>query len=161
MKRRLRINYDEGINGNYMGEALRVAESLERNGHRDVTVNDLGNGAEVEYTEEEADMKIVNCTPHAVTIVDAEGKVLRAIESNGKPIRLKSETVRDGEVDGIPLSRTVFGEPENLPEPEKGTFYIVSQIVKNACPERKDLVVPAEVLRDEKGIILGCQSLGI
>jgi len=103
---------------------------------------------------------LINKTPHSVVICDAEGHTLRVIEPDGHPIRLKAETVRAGEVDGVPMSRTVFGEPENLPEPEKGTFFIVSQLVKKVCPGRRDLLVPAEVLRDEKGVILGCQSLG-
>ena len=105
--------------------------------------------------------KIINCTPHPVTICDAEGNTLRVIESNGNPIRLAAKTVPAGEFDGIPLSRTEFGEPVNLPEPEEGTLFIVSQIVKNAIPGRSDLVVPAEVLRDDKGQIVGCQSLGL
>ena len=65
-----------------------------------------------------------------------------------------------GEVMGISVTRTVFGEPVGLPEPEVGTCYIVSQLVKNALPERDDLVVPAEVVRDADGNIIGCKSLG-
>ena len=106
-------------------------------------------------------MNIINCTPHPVTIVNAEGSILRIIESNGNPIRLAASTVPAGEFDGVPLSRTEFGEPVNLPEPEEGTLFIVSQIVKNALTERADLVVPADVLRDEKGQIIGCKSLGL
>lgn len=106
-------------------------------------------------------MNIINCTPHAVTVVDAEGKILRIIESNGSPIRLASSTVPAGEFDGVPLTRTEFGEPVNLPDPQEGAVYIVSQIVKNAIPGRSDLVVPAEVLRDDKGQIIGCRSLGL
>ena len=106
-------------------------------------------------------MAIVNCTPHPVMIVDADGNVVRTIEPNGTPIRLKSETVPAGEHDGIPLSKTVFGEPVGLPDPEEETLFIVSQIVKNAIPGRHDLVVPAEVVRDDKGQIIGCRSLGL
>lgn len=45
----IHINYDEGVNGDYMGEAFRIAWVLALNGHKNVTVNDLGNGAEVKY----------------------------------------------------------------------------------------------------------------
>lgn len=106
-------------------------------------------------------MNIINCTPHPVHVVNSEGSVLRTIEPNGAPIRLAAKTVPAGEFDGVPLSRTEFGEPVNLPEPAEGTIYIVSQIVKNAIPTRHDLVVPADVLRDDKGQIIGCQSLGL
>ena len=106
-------------------------------------------------------MKTINCTPHPVNICDENGTTLRIIEPNGTPIRLASRTVPAGEHDGIPLSRTEFGEPVGLPEPEEGTLFIVSQIVKNALPERRDLLVPAEVVRNGNGVIMGCRSLGI
>ena len=137
-------------------------------------------------------------TPHAIKIVDGEGKVVRTIESSGS-IRLTAKTVSQRETDGIPLSKTIFGEPVGLP-PENWiaqaqgnnefgqgktqqdavedcilrcgkdksdiavsceTFYIVSQLVKSALPNRSDLLVPAEMVRDEKGMIIGCKSLGI
>ena len=63
-------------------------------------------------------------------------------------------------IDGIRTSYTVFGEPEGLPDFKDGVFYVVSQLVKSALPNRKDLLVPAEVVRDEKGQIIGCKSLG-
>jgi hypothetical protein len=33
--------------------------------------------------------------------------------------------------------------------------------VKSALPERIDLLVPAEMVRDKEGNIIGCQSLGV
>jgi len=43
---------------------------------------------------------------------------------------------------------------------EPDVYYIVSQLVKSALPDRDDLLVPAEVVRDETGRIVGCRSLG-
>ena len=40
-------------------------------------------------------------------------------------------------------------------------YYIVSQLVKTANSDRKDLLVPAEVVRDNNGSIIGCRSFGI
>lgn len=105
--------------------------------------------------------KLLNFTPHPVTIVDDENNVIKTIQSSGL-IRLKASTVKTGiEIDNVVITTTHFGEPEGLPEYEEGVFYIVSQLVKSALTERKDLLVPAEVVRDEKGNILGCKSLGI
>ena len=104
--------------------------------------------------------EVKNLTPHAITIVDGEGKVVRVIESSGL-VRLTAKTVSQGETDGIPLSKTVFGDPVGLPEFNSNTLLIVSQLVKAAFPMRSDLLVPAEVVRDEKGVILGCKSLGL
>lgn len=104
---------------------------------------------------------IINMTPHPVHIVDGDGRVLREYPASGAQIRLRSETVKEGELpDGTPLSKTVFGEAIGLPEERAGTYYIVSQLVKSALPNRADLLVPAEVLRDQSGNIVGCQSLG-
>lgn len=103
--------------------------------------------------------RVVNCTPHPVTIVE-NGVVARTIPASGEVARLSVSTEPAGVVLGIPITRTVFGEPVGLPEPRQGTCYIVSQLVKNALLERGDLVVPAEVVRDAAGNIVGCRSLG-
>lgn len=106
-------------------------------------------------------MNFVNMTPHAINLVSDDGNVYRTIEPSGYLIRLKATTERIKEIDGIKISTTVFGEPEGLPDYAEDTYYIVSQLVKSALPSRTDLLVPAEMVRDEKGVIIGCKSLGI
>jgi hypothetical protein len=106
-------------------------------------------------------MEFRNLTPHEITIVDSNAKVVKAIPSEGIALRLKATTVPVETVSGVPLTRTVYGECADMPEEKEGTFLIVSQLILAAYPERKDLLVPAEMLRDEKGNIIGCQSLGL
>src|SRR5690606_41172859 len=106
-------------------------------------------------------MLVINKTPHDVNIVDQNGQIIRTYERSDSQIRLAVKTVQDVPLpDGTPTSRTEFGEPEGLPAYVEGVFYIVSQLVKNALPYRTDLLVPAEVIRDEKGNIVGCKCLG-
>jgi len=106
-------------------------------------------------------MIIKNFTPHPITVVDSKGNIVKTFQPEGL-VRLKASTVPAGfEVDGVPVTKTVFGEPEGLLEQQDGVFIVVSQLVKSALPQRTDLVVPAEVLRDTEGKILGCQSFGI
>lgn len=105
-------------------------------------------------------MEIKNLTPHAITICNNAGEVIRVFQSEGL-VRLKASTVNAGQIDGVPVSNTIFGEPEGLPEYTDGKFYIVSQIVKSALPKRLDLLVPAEIVRDLNGQIIGCKSLGL
>jgi len=100
--------------------------------------------------------KIINMTPHPINILGEKEKTLKPVGL----VRLTATTERVGDVNGIPLTKTIFGEPEGLPKERDGVFYIVSQMVKSALPERRDLLVPAEVVRDEKGRIIGCKSLG-
>ena len=110
-------------------------------------------------------MRVVNMTPHAVNLRSSDGAELATFQPSGNLIRLSTETVPAGtiEVDGvtIPLTSTVFGDPEGLPSEEEGTIYIVSALVKSALPNRKDLVVPNEAVRDDQGRIVGCLSLGV
>ena len=101
---------------------------------------------------------IKNLTPHDVVILGDEKRV---ISPSGAPARFEQKTMGIGKIENVPVSKTVYGEVENLPEEADGVFYIVSQLIKNALPERKDLLVPAEVVRDEKGNIVGCRSLGM
>jgi hypothetical protein len=108
---------------------------------------------------------IINMTPHPIFIVkvleDGSVKRINTFEQSGNTIRLKTSTIVVGELLGVNITQTVFGEPDGLPEYGEGYFYIVSQIVKSALPERIDLLVPAEMVRDKGGNIIGCQSLGI
>jgi len=95
-------------------------------------------------------------TPHAINIIDGP-----TLPPSGRTIRLKMETAPAGEVDGIPLTRTVYGKAEGLPEVEPGTYYVVSSMVKAVYPERRDFLVPAEMVRDKDGRVVGCRSLGL
>lgn len=115
---------------------------------------------------------IINMTPHAIVLGQVESTELGSVfqelyvfQPSDKTIRLKQSTefvkyIGD-ENSPITLTKTVFGEPEGLPEYKEGTYYLVSQLIKSALPDRKDLLVPAQVFRDQKGIILGCESFGI
>lgn len=46
----------------------------------------------------------------------------------------------------------------NLPAPIEGVFYIVSSMVREANPSRLDLLSPTDLIRDEKGVTIGCKS---
>ena len=107
-------------------------------------------------------MRVKNCTPHPIDIWNAEGKqILQTIQRSGIVVRLAETNEHIGVTDeGIPLSRTTYGEAIDLPDPEPDTLLIVSILVKSARRDRKDLVVPVELVRDEEGHIIGCRSLG-
>lgn len=104
---------------------------------------------------------LINKTPHPIHILDDNNNIVKSITSYGS-IRLSTETVDAGfTVDDVKITKTVFGKSNGLPEYNIGTFYIVSQLVKNAYPDREDLLVPSDVVRDDSGNIIGCRSLGI
>ena len=100
-------------------------------------------------------------TPHDINILDEEEKVVRTYPPSGGMIRLGVKTRKLTPLpDGTHRTATVYGEPVGLPEWKAGVVYIVSALVKQALPLREDLLVPAEVVRDSGGNIIGCKSLG-
>ena len=103
---------------------------------------------------------IINLTPHTIVIVSDDGNVIRTIDPSGTVARVSAKTIRSGEFDGIPLTRTEFGEVVDLPGPTEDIVYVVSSLVASRVPERDDVLIPNESVRDEKGRIVGCRSLG-
>lgn len=104
-------------------------------------------------------MTIINCTPHALTFMNADNEVIRILEPSGIIPRVSTTSKVVGNLLGIPEEITEFGEVENLPEPEEDTVYIVSTLVAQACPGRQDLRTPGQQVRDDKGRVIGCKSL--
>ncbi|NNG67530.1 hypothetical protein [Caldanaerobacter subterraneus] len=107
-------------------------------------------------------MKLVNLTPHEITLI-LEGGELH-IPPSGTVARCTTNrvTVEEVHIDGlkIPINKTEFGEVENLPEPEEGTYFIVSAIVAQAMSgKRSDLLIPDDAVRDEQGRIVGARAL--
>ena len=107
-------------------------------------------------------MKIVNLTPHALNFIGADGETVLAVPSSGVA-RAKQARVAIGcvETDGaaLPVCRTTYGEVEGLPEPEEGTVYVVSALTAQAVPERADVYITDNPVRDEAGRIIGCRGL--
>lgn len=104
------------------------------------------------------EMKIINLTPHKVTIIKEDGTLIQELKSQGIA-RLTQQTIRIGEINNIPLTHTIFGQVEGLPMVQDGIYYIVSRMILENCIDRKDLLVPNEVVRDINGNIIGCKSL--
>lgn len=105
-------------------------------------------------------MRLVNCTPHPITIADKDGNVIRTIEPSGHIARVAVEQQEVGVIDGIPVVESVFGQVEGLPDPEPGVVYIVSTPTMLAARQmgRTDVVSPdtgpASAVRDEQGRIV-------
>lgn len=112
---------------------------------------------------------LINLTPHAINFVDGEGRPIATIEPSGQLARVTSKTIVIGEINGIPVTTTEYEEIEGLPAPLRkddprrlhgGVGYIVSSLVASRCPERDDVFIPNESVRDSQGCIVGCRSLG-
>lgn len=115
-------------------------------------------------------INIVNLTPHPVSVFSAindeiitfpksDLPIPRLQESRGNSVVLRAFVrVGDGEIDAFKISNTIKGEVIDLPERVLGTFYIVSGLVLDAVPDRKDLISPDSLVRDDTGVIIGCRG---
>lgn len=99
-------------------------------------------------------LKIINKTPHPVTVAGY------TVEPDVEPARCTAQTVQVGDLAGIPLFQTSYGEVYGLPSPSPDTVYIVSAITAQAVRgKRRDCYIVAETIRDDAGRIVGCRGL--
>lgn len=105
--------------------------------------------------------KIINTTPHDVTVLSAEGETIVNYPPSRHLARVRVVGKPAGEVAGIPLMSKTPGEVVGLPDPAEGTYYIVSGLVQAVLPNRKDLLAPDELVRDTEGRVIGCRSFSI
>ena len=102
------------------------------------------------------EVRLINLTPHEVNILGEDDRPILTLHSEGV-LRLSEKRTKVGEVSGIPVFHKEYGEAE-LPPKEEGVFYIVSLPVAQAFPSRSDLLVPDQLVRDEKGRVIGARS---
>lgn len=105
-------------------------------------------------------MNINNCTPHALHLRRIDGTFLDLPKGITVP-RLTTTKSTVVEINGLQVTRQVFGDVAGLPDQEPGTILIVSRMVKDACPERTDLYCPGELIRDPDGAVIGADGLSI
>ncbi len=103
---------------------------------------------------------MVNLTPHTVKIIKSDGSIISIAPAQRMARCRQQEEVIDN-MDGVPVSRVQLGEVVDLPARQKGVIYIVSHIVLQACPERDDLVKPGELVRNDRGEVIGCKCLSV
>ena len=114
--------------------------------HYDVRTDDIEEDyLDLDFQERGEDFelvprKFINLTPHTITINNGT-----QYHPSGKVARVENKFSNFC----CGISKVFYGEIENLPEPEDGTYYIVSAMVlaannsKPKCRRRGDLVSPA------------------
>jgi hypothetical protein len=114
-------------------------------------------------------MKLVNLTPHPITLQTADG-TKTTIEVSGTVARIDSSPGTPAIVAGCPVpvySATVYGQPNGLPSPAvvaPDTLFVVSALFAGRVPGRKDVVYPGTgpndgAIRDAKGQIAAVTRL--
>jgi hypothetical protein len=101
--------------------------------------------------------KLINLTPHDIVIVGDDKT--RTIPKSGSVARLDVTSKCCGYFDGIALTSTAYGPVIGLPDYQPDTLLVVSAMVRSAAVNRPDLASPGELVRDEKGSVIGCKNL--
>lgn len=104
-------------------------------------------------------VELVNLTPHTINVQGVSGEV-REISPSGVVARVSESSEVVGEVEGIALYASVYGEVVDLPEPKEGLLFVVSALVKSAVPNRADVVSPGALVRNAEGQPVGCRACG-
>lgn len=104
-------------------------------------------------------MNIINLTPHSINFLDADNNPILTVEPSGVIARAKQTRTLCGTIAGIPVNQCAYSTAQGLPEPAKETIYVVSAITAQACPEREDVYIVDDSVRDETGCIIGVRAL--
>lgn len=106
-------------------------------------------------------IKLVNCTPHDVNLITKSGNITfprSGIIPRLTEVQNKINSINSNGIE-IDIMEKSFLKPEGLPEPKENTIFIVSALVAGAAKDRDDLVIPNDIIRDDKGNIVGCKNL--
>ena len=117
---------------------------------------------DINFYEDEHTQKIKGCyyiIPGALPYhtIPASGITARAAQTEDNLPAIDCNGVR------VPLLQMTYGDPVNLPEPEKGKAYVVSALTvaaaKAARRSTSDLYVVARTVRNEVGAVIGACAL--
>ncbi|MEU8157982.1 hypothetical protein AB0B94_30385 [Micromonospora sp. NPDC048986] len=121
---------------------------------------------------------LINLTPHPMHIYGPDcpdriepGSVepIAVIPVEPEECRTRLGTVDLGRAEGginygaanIPVYIVRHGNTTNLPERRPGVWYFVALVVALANPQRHDLLVAYEAVRNLDGAMIGCRSLAL
>lgn len=105
-------------------------------------------------------LEVRNLTPHVVLVV-VEGREVR-LEPVPDPPRVVEQVAAAGSVlcggVAVPVVEVRPAEVAGLPPETPGVWLVVARAVATAAPERADLLVPFDAVRDEHGAVIGCRG---
>ena len=102
-----------------------------------------------------------NLTPHEINIYIRRGvcEEVVSIPPSFPTPRVTEVSSPLGTIQGAALVQSTYGPVVDLPPRKGGVWLIVSAMVAGAASDRTDLVSPGDLVRDERGRIVGCRAL--
>jgi hypothetical protein len=105
---------------------------------------------------------LINLTPHPIRVFGPRDELVAELPCTATPARRDEDIRPSGELlvgrTSVPLLTLQYGPVLDLPEPRPNTCFVVSRIIADACPDRDDLIVPSDLVRDEHGNPIGCRA---
>jgi hypothetical protein len=140
-------------NGEYTNEYEDNIKNIYLDGDQHkVTLQYLNQLIEFLKAENSIPTAVLNYTPHDINI----GNVI--ISSSGNA-RVSEEINVVDSLNDVDIISKKLGVVTGLPDEKHKQFIIVSLMVAQALPEREDLLIPGELVRDNTGKIIGCKNL--
>ena len=108
-------------------------------------------------------MKIRNLTSHTINLL-IPNEPCHELPADGIVAHVKTSNISLKPVEAlgtlIPVTLTEYREIVDLPEPEEGVIYIVSDAVRTAlCGSRPDVFAPGQQVQNYKGAVIGYVGL--
>ena len=106
---------------------------------------------------------LVNLTPHPVTLcLDGGDVTLPSVGVARCQVgreRARILTPSNLSSEPVPVNATTFGQVTGLPEYTPCLAYIVSRVIAEALPARRDLYCVDDTVRDDQGRVIGARAL--
>ena len=106
-------------------------------------------------------MNIINLCGHDIIVVDESGGIKFKFKRSEKPLILGEKEGRVSILNnGLRVVDISYFFQGDLPPEIDGRYYIVSSVIKNFFPDRKDFLIPKGYKRDHDGLPVGCTYFG-
>jgi|TARA_R100000084_G_C4608938_1_gene127033 hypothetical protein len=121
---------------------------------------DYRTGAGVTQTHHNG-VTFTNLTPHSINLIAEVEDESFTISPSGNTLRLDSTEktlFRFCYAPEISVHQVTYSVAGELPPMIENHYYIVSALVANAYPDRRDFLMVHKTVRDDNGRIIGCRA---
>lgn len=104
------------------------------------------------------DSRITNLTPHAINLYNYEDELTHIIPPSGDIVSLNTSEQVLFYLGDIEVNQVTYMSADDLAPYVVNHYYIVSPLVANAYPDRRDFLMVHKTVRDDDGSIIGCRA---